>query len=80
MCPNTQELVRERSRRVCTAGYSYERTAVEKWLGEHNTSFVTGEPLSSQDLVPNMALKNRLRDPKLISCEGGTLVHASGIL
>lgn len=51
----------------CTDGYSYERTDVEEWLSHHHTSFVTGELLESKELVPNRALKSRLRDLGLLA-------------
>lgn len=52
---------------VCTDGYSYERTVVEEWLTHHDTSFVTGQVLESKELIPNRALKSRLRDLGLLA-------------
>lgn len=52
---------------VCDDGFSYERTAVQEWLLTHDTSFVTGEQLASKSLVPNRALKLRLRDLGLVT-------------
>lgn len=52
---------------VCTDGESYERAAVEGWLAEHDTSFVTHERLSSRAIVPNRARKTRLRDLGMIA-------------
>lgn len=46
---------------VTSDGLSYERAAVEAWLKDHSTSFVTGQPLPSKALVPNRALKKRLQ-------------------
>lgn len=65
LLPSVQEVVRDPV--VCDDGFSYERTAVQEWLLTHDTSFVTGEPLASQTLVPNRALKIRLRDLGLIT-------------
>lgn len=59
-----QEVVRDPV--VCDDGFSYERTAVEEWLLNHSTSFVTGEKLATKSLVPNRALRVRLCELGLI--------------
>jgi hypothetical protein len=55
-----QELFRDPV--VCTDGFSYERAAAVTWLENNDTSFVTGDRLTSQHVVPNLALRSRLRD------------------
>ena len=39
-------------------GNSYERSAIEEWLGRHRTSPITRAPLEIADLRPNRALKS----------------------
>jgi hypothetical protein len=51
---------------VCTDGFSYERSAAVTWLKNNDTSFVTGDRLCSKDVVPNLALRSRLRAFKSI--------------
>jgi len=47
---------------VCTVdGQTYERAAIETWLEQHATSPVTGAPLASKALVPNLALRDAIR-------------------
>lgn len=50
---------------VCDDGFSYERTALEGWLVDHDTSFISGDPLSSKCTVPNRSLKSRLKEMQL---------------
>ena len=39
--------------------HTYERSAIEVWLAAGNhVSVVTGQPLSSKDVVPNHALRS----------------------
>lgn len=64
-CPITQGMLIDPV--VCTDGFSYERAAIDSWLEIHDTSFVTGETLSSKFLVPNRALKNRLQELGLMT-------------
>ena len=60
MCPITQELMEDP---VVTAdGQTYERKEVTEWLATHNISPLTGEPLPHKDLVPNVALRNLIRE------------------
>lgn len=42
---------------VLSDGCSYERAATS-WLAAHSTSPVTGQPLSSKDIISNRALKS----------------------
>ena len=41
-------------------GQTYERSAIEQWLGEHNTSPLTGLPLASTELAPNAQLLTQI--------------------
>ena len=47
---------------VCTVdGHSYERAAIEKWFRTRVTSPKTGAKLGSKLLVPNIALRQFIR-------------------
>lgn len=46
---------------ICNDGHTYDRGAIQMWLVNHDTSPMTGEPLSSKKLVPNMALRDLVR-------------------
>lgn len=39
-------------------GQTYERAAILEWLEQNATSPVTGQPLTSKDMVPNHALRS----------------------
>ena len=41
-------------------GNSYERSAIEKWIHEHNRSPITRNPLSIKDLIPNRVLQQTI--------------------
>ena len=41
-------------------GQTYERAAIETWLDDHCTSPLTGSPLASRVLVPNIAVRNAI--------------------
>jgi len=60
LCPICQELMVDPV--VATDGYSYERKAIETWLKNHGNSPVTGVPLASKTIIPNLALKSRIED------------------
>ncbi len=45
---------------VCSDGHSYERSAIEAWLKDHDTSYVTGDLLASTLVVPNRVLRHTL--------------------
>jgi hypothetical protein len=64
-CPLTMEVMRDP---VMTAdGQTYERTEIEKWfaLGKR-TSPLTGEELPSTNLLPNIALRQVIRESGLL--------------
>ncbi|KAG6396504.1 hypothetical protein SASPL_142655 [Salvia splendens] len=55
-CPITLEIMRDPV--TLLTGQTYERSSILKWFGSGNhTCPVTGEKLTSVDLVPNLALK-----------------------
>eukprot|EP01036_Dinobryon_divergens_P033972 gene33972-43886_t len=49
---------------VSSTGQTYERTAIETWLSEHNTCPLTGLvlPEGSRDLTPNISLRNAINE------------------
>jgi ubiquitin len=63
-CPLTMEVMRDP---VFTAdGQTYERTEIEKWFALGNrTSPLTGEELPSTNLLPNIALRQAIRESGL---------------
>ena len=59
-CPVTLEVMHDP---VTTCdGMTYERIAITEWLVHHSTSPLTGAPLSSRTLTPNLGLKARIDD------------------
>ena len=59
VCPITQAVMEDP---VMTAdGHTYERAAIEQWLASHNTSPLTGLPLSTHELVPNEQLARHIQ-------------------
>ncbi len=64
-CPLTMEVMRDP---VMTAdGQTYERTEIEKWFALGNrTSPLTGEELSSTNLLPNIVLRTVIRESGLL--------------
>lgn len=42
-------------------GHSHEEAAITHWLQTHNTSPVTGEALSTSELLPNHALRQLIQ-------------------
>ena len=58
-CPITQEVMRDP---VATVdGQTYERSAIEHWLRDHNTSPLTGEVLAMKMLIPNHTVRGLSR-------------------
>ena len=47
---------------VAGDGFTYERSAIAKWLQEHSTSPLTNERLQTDRLVPNKTLKIAIKD------------------
>jgi len=59
LCPITKQPMQDP---VCTAdGHTFERSAIEQWLGAHATSPLTGLRLAHKQLIPNHALRSMLR-------------------
>jgi hypothetical protein len=59
-CPITGEMMIDPV--ICVDGHTYERAAILNWLSSHNTSPMTGLPLASKNLIPNIALRNIASD------------------
>ena len=58
-CPITQSVMEDP---VSTLdGQTYERAAIEAWLAKKRTSPLTGTPLESTKLIPNVALRNAIQ-------------------
>ena len=72
-CPITQEVMDP----VATVdGQTYERSAIEHWLRDHNTSPLTGEVLAMKMLIPNHTVRGLSRKwleehPECKDGEGG---------
>ena len=54
LCPITQ--IRLRDPVVAADGYTYERSAIEAWLFNKDTSPLTNLPLDDKVLYPNLTL------------------------
>lgn len=55
-CPITFELMKDPV--IAADGHTYEREAIEQWIHEKNASPITGQPLTSSSLVPNLSIKH----------------------
>ena len=59
-CPLTKQVMRDPV--VAGDGYTYERSAIEHWLGQHTISPITKQPLpDSSDLVPNLTMRSAIQ-------------------
>ena len=47
---------------IAEDGHTYEREAIEQWFVNHSTSPKTNLPLTSTNLIANIALRNTIRD------------------
>lgn len=56
VCAITQEIMTDPVV-ICCCGYTFERSAIEKWFLRSNTNPMTGEPLANKCLVSNINLK-----------------------
>ncbi len=45
---------------IAADGHTYERTAMEIWLQQHQTSPVSGKELKHSRLIPNLAAKSAI--------------------
>jgi ankyrin repeat protein len=61
-CPITQ--VRMTDPVTCMDGHTYERSGIERWLQDHDTSPLTGVKLPSKFLIPNHSLRNAIEEWK----------------
>lgn len=62
-CPITKEVMQWPV--VASDGHSYERSAIERWIGEgHKTSPMTNGPLENFSLVPNNDLRSAIQNWK----------------
>ena len=43
-------------------GNTYERSAIEEWIKKDGTSPTTRNPLNKNDLIPNIALSNTIKE------------------
>ncbi|KAL6749834.1 hypothetical protein V8C86DRAFT_1770231, partial [Haematococcus lacustris] len=55
-----QEMMREPV--VAADGYTYERAAIQNWLGHSDTSPVTSEQLTHKLLLPNKLARDIIQD------------------
>ncbi len=60
ICPITQDTMIDPV--ICADGISYERTAIQQWLIDHDTSPMTNKPLLSKTLISNITLRNTIHD------------------
>ena len=62
ICPITHDIMIDPV--ICSDGISYERSAIERWLTNHNTSPMTNNSLISKNLISNITLRNTINDFK----------------
>ena len=58
-CPITQEIMREPV--SCPEGYTFERSAIIRWLQSNPRNPLTRTSLNPYDLVPNRSLKDLIQ-------------------
>ena len=59
-CPISQEIMTDPV--ICSDGTTYQREHIQRWLSDHNTSPLTGLPLDSLQLTPNLILRTIISD------------------
>jgi hypothetical protein len=60
ICPISKDIMKDP---VSTCdGYTYERTEIEKWLSQNNTSPLTNETLDNKKLITNYTLKGAINE------------------
>jgi len=60
-CPITQDVMKDPV--IGPDGVTYERTAIEAWFAAgHATSPLTRQPLTGQQLIPNLALRGAIEE------------------
>jgi len=60
LCPITLDLMTDPV--IAPDGHTYERYAIEDWLKINKTSPVTNLPLTSNNLIPNIALRSTIEE------------------
>jgi len=60
MCPITQTLMADPV--IAADGHSYERSAIEHWMGTSNKSPMTGSELTTRFLITNHTLRSIIKD------------------
>jgi len=60
VCPITGLVMENPS--LAADGYTYEDSAIRRWLMEHGTSPITRERLAHYELIPNRALRSAIED------------------
>ncbi len=67
ICPITKRIMNDPVI-LCNSGLSYERSAIEKWIREHNTDPETNAPLTDRRVMPNKILALLIRDLRAAGC------------
>jgi ubiquitin len=67
VCSITQDLMSDPV--TCMDGHSYERSGIERWLDDHDTSPLTGAKLPSKKLIPNHSLRNAIEEYTCQKCQ-----------
>ena len=73
VCPITLEVFRDPV--VAADGHSYERAALQRWLGTRVTSPVTGAPLATCSTMPNHSLRAAIDELTLCLLRRSPTVH-----
>ena len=60
VCPITHDIMLNPV--LAADGHTYERAQIEAWLRTHDTSPLTGQPLESKALVPNILVRGQVRE------------------
>ncbi|CAM9683632.1 unnamed protein product [Pylaiella littoralis] len=68
LCPITRCLMEDPA--VAADGYTYERSAIERWLSEHDTSPVTGNALETKVVFKNWSLVSSLSPTSSVTAPG----------
>ena len=58
-CPVSHEIMEDPV--LCCDGHTYERTKIEEWLRNHNTSPLINLALETKDLIPNRPVRDLIR-------------------
>jgi Mg-chelatase subunit ChlD len=77
LCPITQEVMTDPV--IGSDGITYERSAIAAWFAAgHSTSPLTRQPMVSQSLVPNIALRSMIQDAQRASPPAAAAGGAAG--